>query len=165
MNKSTISEQLQNDYPDYKIYLDADSRMVVADNHKMSLLNSSSALHSMNIFSRSGRSFYQAITQLLYSNYNIIPGEGSYADRLIVRKEDLDRFKLQKLAKEWGIGFLEDDGSIVALGVDDGLERELLLSDNSEEESDLFEEEESVDDILNNYAVLEEIQDSEERES
>ncbi len=127
MNKSIISDQLKHDYPDYKIYLDADSRMVVADNHKMSLLNSSDALQTMNIFSRSGRSFYQAITQLLCSNYNIIPKEGSYADHLIIRQEDLNKYKVQKLAKKWGIGFLETNENIQAVGVDYDIKKNLLL--------------------------------------
>ena len=72
MNNSSISAQLKNDYPELNIYIDAENRMVVAGNHKMSLLNSISSLETMNIFSRSGRSFYQAIAQLLYSNYNLI---------------------------------------------------------------------------------------------
>ncbi len=127
MNKSIISEQLRHDYPDYTIYLDAENRMVVADNHKMSLLNSSAALQTMNIFSRSGRSFYQAITQLLCSNYNIVPKAGSYADSLIIRQEDLNKYKVNKLAEEWGIGFLETGKDILAVEVDDGIERDLLL--------------------------------------
>ncbi len=165
MNRTSVSAQLRADYPGCNIYLDTGSRMIVAGAHRMSLLNSPAALEAMNIFSRSGRTFYQAIVQLIYTQYDILPAEGSYADRLIVRKEDLDKFRLQKLAKEWGIGFLEDDGSIVALGVDDGVERDLLLEDTSEEDTELFEEEESVDDILNNYAVLEEIKEPKERES
>ncbi|MCD6395967.1 MAG: hypothetical protein J7L71_00370, partial [Spirochaetaceae bacterium] len=104
MNKSSISAQLKNDYPDLNIYIDAVNRMVVAENYKMRLLNSTSSLETMNIFSRSGRSFYQAIVQLLYSNYNIIPHDGSYASSLIILKEDLKKYKIQKLAKEWGIG-------------------------------------------------------------
>ncbi len=127
MNKSIISEQLRHDYPDYTIYLDAENRMVVADNHKMSLLNSSDALQTMNIFSRSGRSFYQAITQLLCSNYNIVPKAGSYADSLIIRQADLNKYKVHKLAEEWGIGFLETGKDILAVEVDDGIERDLLL--------------------------------------
>jgi hypothetical protein len=144
MNKSSISTQLQHDYPDYKIYLDADSRMIVADDHKMSLLNTPSVLHSMNIFSRSGKSFYQAIAQLLYSNYNIRPLKGSYADTLIILKEDLNKFKVQKLAREWGIGFLESDEDIVAVGVDDGIERTLLL-EGDEVTEELFEDDESLE--------------------
>jgi len=138
MNKSIISDQLKHDYPDYNIYLDVKNRMVVADDHKMSLLNSSSALQTLNLFSRSGKSFYQAITQLLCSNYSIIPKEGSYADSLIIRQEDLDRYKVQKLAKEWGIGFLENsDADVLVLEVDDGIERKLLLeNDDTLEEVD-----------------------------
>jgi len=140
MNKSIISDQLKHDYPDYKIYLDEDRRMVVADDHKMSLLNSPAALQTMNIFSRSGRSFYQAIAQLLCSNYKIIPKEGSYADHLIIRPEDLNKYKVQKLAKEWGIGFLETNEDILAVKVDDGIERDLLLESPKVIE-ELFEEE------------------------
>jgi len=152
MNKSTISAQLQHDYPDYHIYLDAERRMLVADKHKMSLLNSPSALETMNIFSRSGKSFYQAITQLLCSNYNIIPKEGSYADSLIIRQEDLDRYKVQKLAKEWGIGFLENsEADILVLEVDDGIERNLLLENDSSLEKVVGQEE------LEEWARLEEI--------
>ncbi len=150
MNKSIISDQLKHDYPDYNIYLDVKKRMVVADDHKMSLLNSSSALQTLNIFSRSGKSFYQAITQLLCSNYNIIPKEGSYADSLIIRQEDLDRYKVQKLAKEWGIGFLENsEADVLVLEVDDGIERKLLL-----ENDDALEK---VDEELEEWAQLEEI--------
>jgi hypothetical protein len=112
MDKISISEQLKHDYPDYKIHLDTERRMIVADEHKMSLLNSSSALEVMNIFSLSCKSFYQAITQLLYSNFNITPQTGSYASTLIILKEDLNKYKVQKLAKDWGIGFLEDDEDI-----------------------------------------------------
>ncbi len=144
MNKSTISAQLQHDYPDYKIYLDPDSRMIVADNHKMSLLNTPSALQTMNIFSRSGKSFYQAIVQLLYSNYNVLPQKGSYADTLIILREDLNKYKVQKLAREWGIGFLEDDKNIVAVGVDDGIERALLL-EGDEKIEELFEDDKNFD--------------------
>lgn len=140
MNKSIITDQLQHDYSDYKIYLDADRRMLVADDHIMSLLNSPSALQTMNIFSRSGRSFYQAIAQLLSSNYNIVPKEGSYADKLIIRQEDLNKYKVQKLAKEWGIGFLEDNEDVLVVEVDDGIERKLLL-ESPEVLEELFEEE------------------------
>ena len=163
MNKSTISEQLQHDYPDYTIYLDADNRMVVADDHKMSLLNSPAALQTMNIFSRSGRSFYQAITQLLCSNYNIIPKAGSYADTLIIRQEDLDKYKVQKLAKEWGIGFLETGIDVLAVEVEDGVERDLLLESNvpyvEPEDEELLSELEGLpdDEELNNWAKLEEL--------
>lgn len=150
MIKSSISEQLQHDYPDYKIYLDVNNRMIVADNHKMSLLNSSSALESINIFSKSGKSFYQAITQLLYSNFNILPQGGSYASSLIILKEDLKKYKVQKLAKEWGIGFLEDNDKVLALEVDDGVERDLLLG-SPEIEGELESEE------LEEWAKLEEI--------
>ena len=150
MNKSSISEQLQYDYPDIQIYLDPNSRMIVAGNFKMSLLNSSSALESMNIFSRSGKSFYQAIAQLLYFNYEILPGEGSYASTLIILKEDLKKYKIQKLAKEWGIGFLENDDDVLALEVDDGVERDLLL-----EGAELDEDSESEE--LEEWAKLEEI--------
>ncbi|MCK5154280.1 MAG: hypothetical protein KAQ93_07970 [Spirochaetales bacterium] len=154
MNKSSISEQLKHDYPYYKIYLDAGNRMVVADNHKMSLLNSTSALETMNIFSQSGRSFYQAITQLLYSNYGVLPKKGSYASTLIILQEDLKKYKIQKLAKEWGIGFLEDNEDILALEVDDGIERDLLL-----EGSEMYEEldELSGNEELEEWAKLEEI--------
>ena len=162
MNKFSISTQLQNDYPDYKIYLDADSRMIVADDHKMSLLNTPSVLHSMNIFSRSGKSFYQAIAQLLYSNYNIRPLKGSYADTLIILKEDLNKFKVQKLAREWGIGFLESDEDIVAVGVDDGIER-TLLPEGDEVTEELFEDDEnfdchdSIEQDDSSFGVLEEL--------
>jgi hypothetical protein len=127
MNKSSISAQLQNDYPDYEIYLDTNNRMIVADNHKMSLLNSTSALEVINIFSKSGKSFYQAITQLLYSNFEILPEKGSYAYSLIILQEDLKKYKVQKLAKEWGIGFLEDNEDVLALEIEDGIKRDLLL--------------------------------------
>ncbi|MCF6334489.1 MAG: hypothetical protein L3J12_01945 [Spirochaetales bacterium] len=157
MNRSSVSAQLQNDYPGCNIYLDSRTRMIVAGTHRMSLLNSSAALESMNIFSRSGKSFYQAIAQLIYTQYDILPLEGSYADKLIVRKEDLDKYRIQKLAKEWGIGFLEDNNDILAVGVDDGVERELLLGDSIVEKIDLLEEDESVDDIISGYAVLEEL--------
>ena len=150
MNKFSVSEQLQHDYPDYGIYLDTDNRMVVADNHKMSLLNSTSALESINIFSKSGKSFYQAIAQLLYSTFEILPEEGSYASTLIILKEDLKKFKIQKLAKEWGIGFLEDNEDILALEIDDGIERDLLL-ENSESVEELHDLE------TNEWAKLEEI--------
>ncbi|MCK5674355.1 MAG: hypothetical protein KAH95_13325, partial [Spirochaetales bacterium] len=126
------------------------NRMVVADNHKMSLLNSTSALESINIFSKSGKSFYQAIAQLLYSTFEILPEEGSYASTLIILKEDLKKFKIQKLAKEWGIGFLEDNEDILALEIDDGIERDLLL-ENSESVEELHDLE------TNEWAKLEEI--------
>ncbi len=151
MNKSSISEQLQYDYPGYKIYLDIDKRMVVVDNHKMSLLNSTSALETINIFSKSGKSFYQAITQLLYSTYEILPKEGSYASTLIILKEDLKKYKIQKLAKEWGIGFLEDNEDVLALEIEDGVERDLLL-----ESSELFEELYDNEEV-SEWAKLEEI--------
>lgn len=127
MNKSTISEQLKHDYPDYTIYLDAENRVLVADNHKMSLLISPIALETINIFSRSGKSFYQAITQLLCSHYDVLPVEGSYASTLIILKKDLNKYKVQKLAKEWGIGFLETGEDVLALEVDDRVERNFLL--------------------------------------
>ncbi len=130
MNKSTISEQLKHDYPDYAIHLDSDSRMIVADNHKMTLLNTSSDLETMNIFSRYGRYFYQAITQLLSSNFDVLPEEGSYASTLIILKKDLNKYKVQKLAKEWGIGFLETGKEVLAVEVDDGIERNLLIENN-----------------------------------
>ena len=162
MNRSGISTQLQHDYPDYKIYLDADSRMIVAGDHKMSLLNSPSALQTMNIFSRSGKSFYQAIVQLLYSNYNVLPQKGSYADTLIILREDLNKYKVQKLAKEWGIGFLEDEKNIVAVGVDDGIESTLLLgSDEVIDElfvdDEIFDSTESPEQDDSNFGVLEEM--------
>lgn len=150
MNKSSISEQLKHDYPDHEIYLDADRRMVVADSHKMSLLNSTSALETMNIFSQSGKSFYQAISQLLYSNYGVLPMDGSYASTLIILKEDLKKYKIQKLAKEWGIGFLEDNEDVLALEVDDGIERELLLESDERYEELEYE-------VVNEWAKLEEI--------
>ena len=164
---SPISAQLKNDYPKLNIYIDAVNRMVVADNYKMSLLNSTSSLETMNIFSRSGRSFYQAIVQLLYSNYNIIPQDGSYASSLIILKDDLKKYKIQKLAKEWGIGFLEENGNILALDIDDGIERELLL----ESETDLTETDEvnerfTYSDLLNKnsqFAELEELNESPEK--
>ena len=162
MNRSGISTQLQHDYPDYKIYLDADSRMIVAGDHKMSLLNTPSALQTMNIFSRSGKSFYQAIVQLLYSNYNVLPQKGSYADTLIILREDLNKYKVQKLAREWGIGFLEDDKNIVAVGVDDGIERALLL-EGDEKIEELFEDDKNFDSTdhvsqdNSSFGVLEEL--------
>ncbi len=140
MNKSTISEQLKYDYPDYEIYLDSSSRMIVADNHKMSLLNTSSDLQTINIFSRSGRSFYQAITQLLCSNFDVLPEGGSYASTLIILKKDLNKYKIQKLAKEWGIGFLETNEEILTVGVDYDIEKNLLL-ESPEVLEELFEEE------------------------
>lgn len=162
MNKVSISAQLQHDYPDYKIYLDADRRMVVADNYKMSLLNNPSSLHSMNIFSRSGKSFYQAIVQLLYSNYNVLPQKGSYADTLIILREDLDKFKIQKLAREWGIGFLESSEYIIAVDVDDGIKRSLLperteVSDELSEDGESSDSGTSVDWDNNSFGVLEEL--------
>ena len=163
MNKSIISDQLTHDYPDYKIYLDADNRMVVADDHKMSLLNSPAALQTMNIFSRSGRSFYQAITQLLCSNYNIIPKAGSYADHLIILPADLNKYKVQKLAKEWGIGFLETGKDVLAVEVEDGIERNLLLESKvpyvEPKDEELLPELEGLPDNeeVDNWAKLEEL--------
>lgn len=151
MNKSSISKQLQHDYPDYKIHLDTDKRMIVVDNHKMGLLNSTSALETINIFSKSGKSFYQAISQLLYSTYKILPKEGSYASTLIILQKDLKKYKVQKLAKEWGIGFLEDNEDVLALEVDDGVERDLLL------ESSNIDEEFPVNEKVSEWAKLEEI--------
>ncbi len=54
--------------------------------------------------------------------------------------------KIQKLAREWGIGFLEDDNNIVAVGVDDGIERALLLESN-----------EVVEELLGGLSTLEKI--------
>ena len=141
--------------------------MVVADNHKMSLLNSTSSLETMNIFSRSGRSFYQAIVQLLYSNYNIIPQDGSYAFSLIILKEDLKKYKIQKLAKEWGIGFLEENGNVLALDIDDGIERDLLLESETDD-TKIKEGHESFtySDLINKnsqFAKLEELGESPEK--
>ncbi len=163
MNKSSISEQLKHDYPDYDIYLDSNRMMLVADNHEMRLLSSSISLQTVNIFSRSGRSFYQAITQLLCSNYDVFPEEGSYASTLIILKKDLNKYKVQKLAKEWGIGFLETGEDVVALEVNDGIERDFLLeSDVVDEElkdNELFPILEGLtdDENLDDWAELEEI--------
>lgn len=99
----------------------------MVDDHEMTLLNSPAELQNMNIFSRAGRNFYQALTQLISSIYGIVPQEGSYADSLVVRQEDIARAKLQKMAKEYGIGFLENDEDILAVEVDDGTEKTLLL--------------------------------------
>ncbi|RKX87263.1 MAG: hypothetical protein DRP58_03150 [Spirochaetes bacterium] len=150
MIKSSISAQLQHDYPDFKIYLDVKNRMIIADHHKLSLLTSSRALENINIFSRSGKSFYQAIVQLLYSNFNIVPNKESYADTLIILKEDLDKYKVQKLAKEYGIGFLEDEENILAIEVDDGIEKNFLLEDDNN-----FEQ--YSEDTNSNFGVLEEL--------
>ncbi|MEA1911904.1 MAG: hypothetical protein U9N32_09570, partial [Spirochaetota bacterium] len=140
MNKSIISDQLKHDYPDYKIYLDSDKKMVIADDQIMTLLNSPHSLATMNIFSRSGRSFYQAITQLLCTNYNILPAVGSYAATLIILPEDLQKYKIQKLAKEWGIGFLETNKDVMAVRVETGIQRNLLL-ESPEVLEELFGEE------------------------
>jgi len=139
MNKSSISEQLKHDYPDYKIFLDSNSRVIVANNYKMNLLNTSSDLETMNIFSRYGKNFYQAITQLLCSHYDVLPAIGSYASTLIILKEDLNKYKIQKLAQEWGIGFLETNEDVLAVKVEDGIERDLLL-ESPEVIEELFEE-------------------------
>jgi hypothetical protein len=138
LDLTSISTQLQYDYPHCKIFLDADNRLIQVDFHKMSLMLTPSGLKSINIFSRSGKTFYQALVQLIYTNFNILPQEGSYAESLIILKEDVDKYKLQKMAKEFGIGFFEDGEDIIAIEVDDGIEKNLLLDDGelSEEPGD-----------------------------
>jgi hypothetical protein len=161
MSLSNISIQLQNDYPDCEISLEADSRMIIVDKHKMSLMLTPSGLKSINIFSRSGRTFYQTLVQLIFTNYGILPSEGSYADTLIIRQEDLNKFKIQKLAREWGIGFIENGGDIVAVNVDDGINRNLLLeSEDLLDEENFPEETKFVKEDYGNFGVLEELDET-----
>ena len=105
--------------------------MLKVDDEKNVLLLSSSAIERMDIFTSAGKHFYQVIVNLIYSRFNILPEEGSYADSLIVTKEELREYQVKKAAQRHRVGFLEDDEGVFAIDIDDGKNFH-LLSEESE---------------------------------
>ena len=138
MESSPITAQLNHDYPERNIVLDADNQMLKVDGENNVLLLSSSAIRRMDIFTSAGKHFYQVIVNLIYSRFDILPEKGSYADSLIVTKEELREYRVRKAAQRYKVGFLEDDEGVFAIGIDDGKNFPLL---SEESEVDLLEEE------------------------
>ncbi len=129
MSISGISIQLKHDYPGHSVYIDAENRMVRVDEFKNVLLLSSSAIEGMDIFSSSGKHFYQIIVNLIYTKFNILPEEGTYADSLVIRREDVRAYKMKRLAELYKLGFLEAGDSVKAVEVDNGESLPPLLED------------------------------------
>lgn len=129
MGESTISAQLKHDYPGNDITLDAENQMLKVNSGKNVLLLSTSAIQGMDIFSSAGKHFYQVIVNLIYTRFDILPEEGSYADSLIIRKEDLRDFRIRKIAHLHKVGFLESGDDIFAVDVDDGKNFPLLMEE------------------------------------
>ena len=144
MAETDISHQLQHDFPGHHIWIDAENQAVCVDDRKNVLLLSSLALQRINIFSASGRHFYEVIVNLIYTRFEILPEEGSYADSLIIKKEDVRDYKIKKLAELYKLGFLEDDGKVMGIAVDDGVPLPLMLEDNFD---DLLDDDSEADDL------------------
>ncbi len=137
-----ISRQLEHDYPGHHIWIDAEHQAVCVDKQKNVLLLSTEALRNINIFSASGRHFYQVIVNLIYTRFDILPEEKSYAASLIIRKEDVREYKIKRLAELYKLGFLEDGKDVLGVAVDDGFPEPFLLEDGLDDplEDELTEE-------------------------
>ncbi len=136
MAEVDISYQLQHDFPQHHIWIDAENQTVCVDDKKNILLLSTDALREMDIFSTVGRHFYQVVVNLIYSRFEILPEKDSYADSLIIRKEAVRDYKIRKLAEMYRMGFLEDGEDILGIDVDDGIPLPLLLEDPDDEDPD-----------------------------
>ncbi len=133
MAETNISVQLKHDYPDQEIIIDAENQVIRVNDFKNVLLLSTSSIQHMNIFSSAGKHFYQVIVNLIYSRFDILPAEGSYADSLIIRKEDVREYRIKRLADLFKLGFLEDDDDIMAVGIDSGTPLPLLLEEDPDD--------------------------------
>ncbi len=141
MGKTDISYQLQHDFPDHHIWIDVENQSVCVDEEKNVLLLSTESLKKMTIFSAAGRHFYQVIVNLIYSRFSILPKEGSYADTLVIRKEEIRDYRIRKLASLYKLGFLEDGDDVLGIAVDNGVSLPLMLEDSLEDPlSDDFED-------------------------
>ena len=136
MRRTTILQQLESDYPGVRIAFDEDRSLLLMDDNKISLLLDREMFERINVHSNSGKNYYQAIVQLIYSQYRISPEKGSYADGLITYREEYQKYRIGNLAKDYGIGFLEDEnGEVIAVKIDGDLEKPVMI----EEDLDLQE--------------------------
>ncbi|MDC7226868.1 MAG: hypothetical protein PQJ61_08880 [Spirochaetales bacterium] len=133
--RKNIFQQLKLDFPGSSISFDEARDLLLMDNHKISLLLDREELERVNVHSRNGRNYYQAIVQLIYSNYQLVPQKNSYADSMIAYREDYNQFRIGNLARDYGIGFLEDDKDVMAVKIDADFESPVMI----EEDEDLQE--------------------------
>ncbi len=147
MKRISLAEQLNNDYPGTSISVDFERCILSLDNHRISLLSDPDELRNVNIFSKAGRNYYQAISQLIYSKYNLLPTKGSLADSLITTKEELNNYRLQNLSNDYGIGFLEDGDEVIAVKVDSGTNRTIGIEEDERIDTpDYIKEIQHIDD-------------------
>lgn len=146
MKRINLIEQLNKDYPDTIVKLDAKNNMLTLDNHHLNLLADPDELQNANVLTIAGRNYYQAISQLIYSKYDLLPKEGSLADSLITTSEELNNFRIQNLSNDYGIGFLEDGDEVIAVKVDSDVQRTARIEEDERIETpDYIKEIEHID--------------------
>jgi len=131
MKRTNLSNQLNIDYPLSSISFDAENSMLTIDNHRISLLSDPDDLKNVNVFSKAGRNYYQAIAQLIYSKYKLLPREGSLADNLIATNEEYNKYRIQNLSSDYGLGFIEDGGKVIAVKISSDIERSALIEEDA----------------------------------
>ena len=129
MPKASIPEQLKLDYPDIDISFDEKRNLLIMGDHKISLLLNRKELEHVNVHSASGKNYYQAVSQILYANYSLVPSENSLADQLISYREDYEKYRVQNLARDYGIGFLEDGDDVIAVKVNGDIEKPVMIEE------------------------------------
>lgn len=132
MKRVSIEEQLKTDYPDREIIYNANDGSISIDQNLINLMMDKEEIAAININSRSGRNYYQAIVQFLYEKYAFSPSKQSYADSLITFKEDYDKYRIQNLAKDYKIGFLEDGESVIAVPINGSFNEQALIEEDKE---------------------------------
>jgi len=130
MKRTSIPQQLKLDYPGRKISFDNKRSLLLIDEYKVGLLLDEEELEHIHVHTKSGKNFYQAITQLIYSKYQLTPAKSSYAETLITFKEEYEKFRVQNLAEDYGIGFLEDGDEVIAVKITGDMEKPVLIEED-----------------------------------
>ena len=127
---------------------------------KISLLLESDELENINVHAHSGRNYYQALNQLIYSKLELTPRKNSLADSLIIHKQDYNRYRLQNLARDYGIGFLEDGDEVIALDIEADFEKRVMIEEDEELKERLrIEKLKAAADLGEDYGILLELDD------
>lgn len=137
-----ILHQLRHDFPGHLFGFDDSGPFLTVDGLELFLSLTAGELRRIDLFTPTGRNYYQAVVNHIYRSFDIAPGEGSLASTMIVSKEEAFDYRVRTLAQRMGIGFLEGDeeaGAAFAVEIDDGREAAPPELEYEEPEEDLEE--------------------------
>lgn len=129
MKRISIQQQLKLDYPGVNVSFDEERNHLIMDDKKLSLLINKEEFEHINTNSKSGKNYYQAIAQLIHTRYQLVPKPGSMADELIKTREEYNKFRVQNLSRDYGIGFLEDGEEVIAVKITGDMEKPLTIEE------------------------------------